>query len=85
MACHLLCAKPLPEPVLTYFQLNPQEQTFVKKKGKDIFIQENAFDIVICKTSSIFCSALNVLSTVSVSNDNDRWGHVTADMYAWMK
>ena len=30
MACHLLGAKPLPEPMLTYCQLDPKEQTSVK-------------------------------------------------------
>ena len=30
MACHLFSAKPLPEPMLTYSQLDPKEQTSVK-------------------------------------------------------
>ena len=30
MACHLFGAKPLPEPTLTYCQLDPWEQTSVK-------------------------------------------------------
>ena len=34
MACHLLGAKPLPEPMLTYCQLDPLEQTSVNFKSK---------------------------------------------------
>ena len=34
MACHLFGIKPLPEPMLTYCQLNLQEQTSVKFKLK---------------------------------------------------
>ena len=30
MACHLLCAKPLPEPILTYWNLEAEEQTTAK-------------------------------------------------------
>ena len=30
MACHLLSTKPLPEPILTYCQSDPKEQTSVK-------------------------------------------------------
>ena len=34
MAWHLLGAKPLPEPMLTYHQLHPQEQTSKKSESK---------------------------------------------------
>ena len=30
MACHLLCAKPLAEPILTYWNLEAKEQTSAK-------------------------------------------------------
>ena len=34
MACHLLSAKPLPEPMLSYFQLDSWEQISVKFESK---------------------------------------------------
>ena len=34
MACHLFSAKPLPEPMLTYCQIDPQEWTSMKFKSK---------------------------------------------------
>ena len=34
MACRLFGAKPLPEPMLAYCQLDPQEQTSVKLESK---------------------------------------------------
>ena len=34
MACRLFGAKPLPEPTLTYYQLDPQESTSVKFESK---------------------------------------------------
>ena len=44
MACHLFGAKPLPDPILTYCLLEPQEQTLVKIKSKcKTFIHKNAF------------------------------------------
>ena len=33
MACRLFSAQPLPEPILTYYQLDPQEQISVKFKS----------------------------------------------------
>ena len=34
MACRLFGAKPLPEPMLAYYQLYPQEQISVKFQSK---------------------------------------------------
>ena len=49
----------LPEPMLTYCQLDPHEQTSVKFDTpifiQEIFIQENAFESV-WKMSTIFAS-----------------------------
>ena len=44
-----LMAKPLPEPILTYFQLNHQKYLWMKYfiQNSNIFI-ENAFEIVFC-------------------------------------
>ena len=42
MACRLFGAKPLPEPMLAYCQLDSWEQTSVKFESKyKTFIQEN--------------------------------------------
>ena len=43
MACCLFSTKPLPKPMLVYYQLDPQEQTSVKFESK-YKIFENAFD-----------------------------------------
>ena len=45
MACDLIGAKPLTEPMLTYYQLDPWEQISMIFKYK-IRIQENAFENV---------------------------------------
>ena len=47
MACRLIRTKPLPEPILTYCQLDPQEQTSVK------FIHESAFKNAVCEMAAI--------------------------------
>ena len=43
MAWRLFCAKPLPEPMQNYCQLNPQEHNSVKFQSK-YSIQKNAFE-----------------------------------------
>ena len=54
MVCRLIGAKPLSESILKYCWLDPQEQTSVKFQSDSyIFIQENAFGKVVCKTVSI--------------------------------
>ena len=40
MARHLLGAKPLPEPMMTHYQLEPQKQTLMKFLLKTISIEE---------------------------------------------
>ena len=51
MACRLLGAKPLFEPMLEYCHL---EQTLVKFLSKlKIFIQVNAFESVVCEMAAI--------------------------------
>ena len=50
MACRLSGAKPLPESLLTYCQLEPWEQISVKFELKcKIFVHENAFENVVCE------------------------------------
>ena len=46
--------KPLPEPMLAYCELDSWEQISLKIKSDIIFIQENAFEIVVCQSGSHF-------------------------------
>ena len=47
---HLFSAKRLPEPMLTYCQLDPWEQASVKlNMNFIIFFQEKAFQNVVCQ------------------------------------
>ena len=48
VACRLFGAKPLPEPMLTYSQLDPSKQTSLKFKSKyQNFLFENSFKIYV--------------------------------------
>ena len=63
MACHLLGSKPLSKPMPGYCQLCTQEQTSVKFLSKiksNIFIQENAFEKVVCEMAVILSSRSSV-------------------------
>ena len=51
MACRLFAAKPLPEPMLAYCQLDSCEQISVKLHN---FIQENAFENIVCQNGGHF-------------------------------
>ena len=63
MACHLFGAKPLPEPVVTYCQLDHWEQISVKFNWNfKLFIQENAFEYVICEMMAMFTRVEELLS-----------------------
>ena len=58
MVCRLFGAKPLPKPMLTYYQLDSYEQTSVRFKSKhNIFIHENAFENVVCEMADILSRA----------------------------
>ena len=62
MACRLVGAKPLSETMLEYCQLDSWEQSQRNFNwNSNIFIQENAFENVVCEMASI-CLGLNVLS-----------------------
>ena len=52
MACRLIGAKPLSEPMLVYCWLGPWEQ-FSVKFDITIFIKENEFENVVCKIALI--------------------------------
>ena len=61
MFWRLLGANPLCEPMLTYWQLESQEQTSMKSETKHkIFIQDDAFENAVWK-SQPFCVGLNML------------------------
>ena len=58
MACRLFGAKPLPEPMLAYWQLDTWEQISVKFESEFIiFIQEKAFENVVCQNGGHFVLA----------------------------
>ena len=58
MAWHLFGAKPLPDPMLTYHQLHPQEHASMKLESKyKSFPQENPFINVICRMAAIMFGA----------------------------
>ena len=49
MACRLVGAKPLSEPVLEYYWFDPKEQTLVNtRQNFHIFLLENVFKNVVC-------------------------------------
>ena len=48
MACRLFGANPLPQPMMAYSQLYSWEQISVKLESI-IFIEENAFENVVCQ------------------------------------
>ena len=55
MACRLFGAKPLPEPMLTYCQLDHWERLPMEFESKyKFFIHENAFKAVVCERVAIF-------------------------------
>ena len=53
MACRLFGAKPFPEPMLVYCQMGSWEQISMNRNSI-IFIQENAFEIVVCQYDGYF-------------------------------
>ena len=55
MACRLLGATPSLEPIVDYCQLDPWEQISVNSnRNSIIFIQENAFENIVCQNGSHF-------------------------------
>ena len=55
MACRLFGAKPLPEPMQAYCQLDPYEKTlkWISNKYAKSLIHENAFENVVCEMAVI--------------------------------
>ena len=56
MACRLSSAKPLPEPMLPYCQLDPREKKLQwnSNRNKTLFIHQNAFETVDCEMAATF-------------------------------
>ena len=54
MACRLFSDNPLPEPMMFYFQLDPIEHMFQWNcvSNSKVFIQENAYENVVCQIGS---------------------------------
>ena len=53
-SCAIWCHKrlsPLPEPTLTYCQLDHYENNLTKFIQNSVFFEENALEFVVCKTS----------------------------------
>ena len=54
MACRLIGSEPLPEPMLTYCELDPWEGTSVKFEwNTKLFIEEDAFENAVCEMATI--------------------------------
>ena len=54
MACRLFGAKPLPEPMLSYCQLDPQEQISVNfDSNYEHFIDQNALENFVWEMAAI--------------------------------
>ena len=71
MACRPFGAKPLPEPMLAYSQLNPGNKfQYKSNRNSIIFIPENAFEIVVCpKVAAILSRGDELTNCVYIS-----WG-----------
>ena len=87
MACHLLGAKPLPEPTLICCQLYPFEWTQLNlNQDEIIFIQENAYATVICKKLTIsfkpqYVKKRNDMSEKSIQTSLQSTGHKNHGRY----
>ena len=67
MACRLFSAKPLSEPVVAYYHW---EQISVKFKSRfKHFIQENAFENIVCNVAAVFARPQCVATSF-------QWRHV---------
>ena len=78
MACRLLGAKPLSEPMLEYCQLDPCNKLHRNlNRNSNIFIEEDALEIVVWKRRP-FCLGLNVLNALYITN-------IHMGNFVWMK
>ena len=68
MACRLFGAKPLPEPMLTFCQLDPQEQTSVKFESTKFPTGEIAFEKVVYEMVAILSRGYELMFTFIFSS-----------------
>ena len=58
MACRLFVAKPLPDLMLLYRQLDPKNQfQWNSNQNTIVFVQENAFEYIVCEMAAIVASS----------------------------
>ena len=69
MALHLTGDKQWPEPMLTYCQLEPRNKNQKNLLKFNIFIQENALEIAVCKIVTILSIPQCVNSLTAKIND----------------
>ena len=69
MACHLIGAKPLSEPMPDYCQLDPWEHISMKiNQNTAIFIEENAHENVVYEMASILSRPQCVNRYISIKH-----------------
>ena len=63
MTCCLFGVKPLPEQIVAYYQLKPEEQTSVNRNWNfNIFIRKNALENIVRKVAAILIRAHSIKS-----------------------
>ena len=71
MACRLVGAKPLSEPMLEYYWLDRRNTLQLDfNQNSNIFIQENAFESVVCKMAAILSRPQCVNNNINLNNMN---------------
>ena len=95
MACRLVGAKPLSEPMLVDWKLRNKFQWNFKHNSY-IFIQENAFENVVCEMAAIFsrpqCVSINGMHmpewcspTVTCRNDTSQSKYILTAALQWLR
>ena len=90
MAWRLFDAKPLPEPMLPYCQLDFWEQiTYNLHQNSIIFIQENVFENVVWKMAAILSRPQCVNTAQAVSSElelqSEFWISLSVKIYQYMQ
>ena len=67
IACRQRYDKPLPEPMMTYCQMDTYQQAFINIWIKRSFFEENAFENVVCKMLDILFRPQHSLTFVRVN------------------
>ena len=85
MTCCLFGAKPLPEPVLTYCQLDPWKKTSVKVESKNCSFMKMRLKLSSAKWRP-FCSGGDELIhwlLALIHNHNKQWQSANNEHYSW--